>query len=309
MKQSILGAVCLSLAAAIWGSMYVVSKYVLQYIPPLALVGLRYVTAVAILFIIILGQYWRTRQRVRITGKSWILLFLIGFIGYFASIVFQFIGTKLSDAHTASLITSATPAFIVVFARIVLREAVTVQKIVSLVMATIGVMITIGWPDTLGNYFWGGVILIGAAVTWALLSVFVKKASETLPSLTITAYAMLVALILTAPFTAIEWHEGLVHFQDRGVVAGVLFLGIVSTAGAFFLWNKGMELMDAGIGSLFFFFQPVVGTLLGWLMLGEHLSMNFFIGSVLIVAGVVAATVQWTRPSKFLRHERKSAER
>ena len=35
------------------------------------------------------------------------------------------------------------------------------------------------------------------------------------------------------------------------VIFGVLYLGIVSTAGAFFLWNKGLELIDASIGSLF----------------------------------------------------------
>ncbi|WP_207638333.1 EamA family transporter [Desulfoscipio gibsoniae] len=46
----------------------------------------------------------------------------IGFIGYFVSISFQFIGTKLSDAHTGALITSATPAFIVFFGRFVLKE-------------------------------------------------------------------------------------------------------------------------------------------------------------------------------------------
>ncbi len=38
MKQTILGAIYLSLAASIWGGMYVVSKYVLDFIPPLTLV-------------------------------------------------------------------------------------------------------------------------------------------------------------------------------------------------------------------------------------------------------------------------------
>ncbi|MBL1704302.1 EamA family transporter, partial [Klebsiella pneumoniae] len=41
MKQTILGAICLSLATSIWGGMYVVSKYVLDFIPPLTLVWLR----------------------------------------------------------------------------------------------------------------------------------------------------------------------------------------------------------------------------------------------------------------------------
>ena len=44
-----------------------------------------------------------------------------------------------------------------------------------------------------------------------------------------------------------------------------------------FLWNKGLELLDASIGSLFFFFQPIVGSLLGWLLLNETLNSNFLL--------------------------------
>jgi drug/metabolite transporter (DMT)-like permease len=53
-----------------------------------------------------------------------------------------------------------------------------------------------------------------------------------------------------------------------------------------------MELMDAGIGSLFFFFQPLVGSFLGWLLLKEELGVNFFIGGILIIAGVLIVTWQ-----------------
>lgn len=50
MKQTILGAIYLSLAASIWGGMYVVSKYVLDFIPPLTLVWLRFIIAFVVLY-------------------------------------------------------------------------------------------------------------------------------------------------------------------------------------------------------------------------------------------------------------------
>ena len=72
------------------------------------------------------------------------------------------------------------------------------------------------------------------------------------------------------------------------VILGVLYLGIVSTAGAFFFWNKGLELIDAKHRFLiFFFFQPIVGSLLGWLLLNETLNSNFFIGGILIICSVL----------------------
>lgn len=73
---------------------------------------------------------------------------------------------------------------------------------------------------------------------------------------------------------------------------GTLYLGVVSTALAFYLWNKGFTLVDASTGSLFFFAQPVVGTLLGWLFLGESLTGRFVVGTAVVIAGGVLATRQ-----------------
>ncbi|KJS14054.1 MAG: membrane protein [Peptococcaceae bacterium BRH_c8a] len=292
MGNTILGAICLSLAASIWGGMYVVSKYVLDFIPPFTLVWLRYVIAFAVLYAILKISQRKTKNCTKLEKKDWLLLGWIGFIGYFVSISFQFIGTKLSDAHTGALITSATPAFIVIFARFVLKETLTIRKILSLLLATIGVAIVVGWSPTLGTYFWGSVILVGAAITWALLSVYVKVASYNYSSLTITTYAILFALVFTTPFMLWEIQTNNILFNNSSIILGVLYLGIVSTAAAFFLWNKGMEMMDTGIGSLFFFFQPLVGSFLGWLLLSEHLDLNFFVGGSLILLGVLIVTVQ-----------------
>ena len=292
MKNTVLGAIYLSLAASIWGGMYVVSKYVLKFIPPFTLVWLRYAIAFVFLYLILRLVQRRTGTCSRIDRKGWLLLGWIGFIGYFVSISCQFIGTMLSDAHTGALITAATPAFIVIFARFVLKETLTVQKAVSLLIATLGVAIVVGWNPNLGTYFWGSIILVVAAITWALLSVYVKLASYRYSSLTITTYAILFALIFTTPFMLGEIQTNNILLNDSLIILGVLYLGIISTAGAFFLWNKGMEMMDAGIGSLFFFFQPLVGSFLGWLLLNERLDLNFFIGGALILLGVLIVTIK-----------------
>lgn len=291
MKNTILGAICLSLAASIWGGMYVVSKYVLDFIPPITLVWLRYIVAFLVLYIL-LQVHQRKTTPIKIEKKDWYLFAWIGFIGYFVSISFQFIGTKLSDAHTGALITSATPAFIVVFARWILGEALTTRKLVSLGLATIGVLIVIGWKQNVDSSLLGSLILVGAAITWALLSVYAKIATQRHSSLTVTTYAVLFALFFTTPVMIWEIQREVVYYHDPLIILGVLYLGIVSTAGAFFLWNKGLEMMDASVGSLFFFFQPIVGSLLGWLLLDEHLGVNFFLGGGFILLGVLLVTLQ-----------------
>lgn len=291
-KQNFFGAIYLSLAASIWGGTFVVSKYVLDFIPPFTLIWIRYFIAFVVLFAILIMVQRKNKSQLIITKRDWLLIGWIGFIGYFVSIALQFVGTKLSDAHTGALITSATPAFIVIFARLILKEKLTVRKVISLVIATIGVIIVVGWDKDVGTYFVGSIILVGAAITWALLSVYVKLASKRFSALMITTYAILFALIFTTPLMLWELQSFDVDYKSNLIVLGILYLGLIATAGAFFLWNKGMEIIDAGVGSLFFFFQPVVGSFLGWLLLNEKLDRDFFIGGFLILAGVAIVSLQ-----------------
>lgn len=66
-----------------------------------------------------------------------------------------------------------------------------------------------------------------------------------------------------------------------------MYLGVVSTACGFLLWNRGLQMLNVSSGGIFFFFQPVVGTLLGWLFLEETIGITFWIGTILILTGVL----------------------
>jgi len=74
------------------------------------------------------------------------------------------------------------------------------------------------------------------------------------------------------------------------VVGGVLFLGIICTALAMVLWNTAFAYLDASVASLTFFAQPIVGTLLGWLFLGEKITPLFLLGGLLIGLGLVISS-------------------
>ncbi|KZM52564.1 DMT family transporter [Geobacillus stearothermophilus] len=285
MKQPVLASLYLSLAASIWGGMYVVSKYVLDYIPPFTLVWLRYAVALIVLGAIAAAK----RERPPKSGRDWGMVIAIGIIGYVVSISLQFVGTKWSNAHTASLITASTPAFVVLFARWLLGETLTWRKMAALLLATAGVIVIVGLGGSEESTFAGNIALVGAAVTWALLSVLVKMTAARLSVFSVTTYAIFVAFIGMTPMMLAEGPGLAASHWSVPVALGVLYLGVVSTAGAFFLWNKGMEMIDAGVGSLFFFFQPLVGSLFGWLFLQEQLDVSFWLGGALIVAGVAVA--------------------
>lgn len=283
MKNTWLGSIYLALAASIWGSMYVVVKIVVSVIPPLELVWMRYLVAIAALLVIGLI----TRQKWRIHKRDFLIIITIGVIGNAISIVTQETGTMLSSAQMGAIITSSTPAFMVIFARLVLKEQLTVKKGLSVCLATVGVFLIVGVDHVNLSSKLGGISLLIAALTWAFMSILVKRVPSDYSQIVVTTYSILVALIVLTPIVLGRLHA--IHISqltNPAIWGGVLYLGIVSTAGGFLLWNRGLQMLNASSGGLFFFFQPVVGTLLGWLILGENIGVTFWIGSILILSGV-----------------------
>jgi len=281
-----MGPAYLTIAASIWGGMYVVSKVVLDIVPPLELVWLRYLVALAALILVglVTGQSWQIKKR------DIPLLVGIGIIGYFFSIWAQFFGTKYSSAQMGAVVTSATPAFMVIFAYAILKEKITTKKLIAVLLATIGVLFVVGIGDVDKDFQLGGIALVFAALSWALMSVLIKKVPKEYSQLVVTTYAILSATIVITPFSISQFkYEELYLLLQPTIILGVLYIGVAATAIAFLFWNKGMQLVDASRGGVYFFFQPLVGTFLGWFFLDEQIGFGFCVGAFLILSGVLLA--------------------
>lgn len=289
MPKRILGGIFLTLAASVWGGMFVAVKIAVQYIPPIPLVWMRYIVAFVVLAAVVVYQ----RENLKIARRDIALLLSIGVIGHTMSIVTQEYGTMFSSAQMGSVITSATPAFMLIFAAWLLKEKMTVRKILSIVLATVGVILIAGVDSMDMSKQLGAFCSTVAALTWALMSVLLKLIPSRYSPLQINFYAVLTAIICLTPInlpavSELPWDKIL----QPEIIGCVVYMGAISTSIAFLLWNKGLLLMEAGASGLFFFFQPIVGTFLGWLILDEQITISFWIGSLLIFIGVFLVTVR-----------------
>ncbi|MBI0580721.1 EamA family transporter [Neobacillus cucumis] len=283
MPSGFVGSLCLLAAAGMWGGMYVVGKYALEYISPFVLLWLRYLIAFVILFIC-----WFFQKRELINRKDLPLIAWLGFIGYLVSNGGGFVGTQLSTAHMGALLSAASPAFSLVLAYFLIKEKLTWKKLISVVTSMCGLILTIGFEGGAHGRLLGNLVLLLGAFAWALYTVNVKGIGEKYSSLTITTFATGAALLLTTPAMLMDLEpQDLVNIQKPTILMGTLYLSIIATAAAFFLWNKGMEMMEAGIGSMFYFFTPVIGGLLSWIFLKENISQGFIAGGLLIIGGTL----------------------
>ncbi len=266
-------------AAAIWGGMYVVSKVVMTVVPPFSLIVTRLILGILTLTMIVL-----IRKSWNVSHRQFWQIFGVGLVGYGISLGFQFVGTNLSTAANGSLVTSTTPAFVLLFAALLLGEKVTPRRLLALGIATLGVVAVIDPRNAAisPSFFWGNMSLVAAALTWALYSVLIRKVTRDSDVLSTTLIAFIGGLPICLPLGGWELATHQLGTISFGVVGGILFLGIISTALAMYLWNTAFSVLDAGAASLTFFAQPVVGTLLSVLFLSEHITSLFVIGGVLI---------------------------
>ena len=285
--QQLRGAVYGITAAASWGGMYVVSDVVLQVIPPFTLLSLRLIIGVVIIGLIV-------RRRLIVARRDALKLIGVGLVGFGVSLGAQFVGTKFAGAINGSVVTSASPAFILLFAWLLLREPLTPARIGAVALASLGVLIVLDLShfDLSSGVFGGNVALAIAALTWGLYSVLVRLVSTTYPTLTISFYALLGGTFISLPAAAIELPSNPIGTVSIGVVLGVLYLGVISTALAMVLWNRAFALVEASIASLFFFAQPLVGVLLASIFLNQQLTSNVLTGGILIIGGVLLSMLR-----------------
>ncbi|MBO9309572.1 MAG: DMT family transporter [Chloroflexi bacterium] len=289
MTQTLRGALYGIAAASLWGAMFVVSDAMMQFIPPFVLLSIRLGIA-APLFAAVLAL----QGCLKLPRRDAVRLMALGVLGFGVSVGSQFVGTSLSSAINGSVITSAAPAFIVLFAWLLLREALTPLKLISGAVATLGVFtildlaqFSLGLADV--GRLLGDVALAFAAISWAAYSVLVRRASERFSTLAITTYAMIGGFIFCAPLAALELRGTALPALTLEILAGILFLSVIAMGVANYLWNRAFALVQASVASLFLFAQPLVGALLSNLLLGQAITPRLVLGALLIVIGVLLA--------------------
>lgn len=269
-----------------WGSLYVVSKFVLGKVPAFTVLFIRYfISGIVLLFILNKIKF------PKIDRKDYKYIFFIGFVGYFISIGAQLLGTKLSNASLASLINSTNPIFIIIFAIIILKEKLTLQKVICVIAAITGTYIILGGGNSDGQIF-GILLSVISVILWSLMTVIVRKITQKYNPLQITTYGIVVAAICSFPVSTYEIIVTPdVQLFNPTVIISLLYIALICTALSHLLWNKSLSMIEAGSCSLFYPLQPMISVLLGFLFLGEKITMSFAIGAVLIISGILFSVI------------------
>jgi len=263
-----------AIAPVIWGSTYLVTTEFLPPDYPLTAAMLRALPAGLLLLLCV-------RE---LPSRSWILkIFVLGGLNFtiFWSLLFV-AAYRLPGGVAATL--GATQALAVIFlARLALGTPIRVLSVTAAALGIVGVGLLLLTPnaalDPVGVI--GGIV---GALSMAAGTVLSRKWHPPVSLLTFTAWQLTAGGLMLVPLALL--FEPLLPPLSFSNLAGLTYLGLIGAALTYVLWFRGIARLEPSVISTLGFISPVSAVVLGWIVLGQALSMGQFLGATVIVGSV-----------------------
>jgi drug/metabolite transporter (DMT)-like permease len=277
------------IANLIWGAAAPIFKLSLTNIPPFTLAFWRFFLGAIVLLLIL-------RKKAALptkTPKDLNLLIAYAFTGITMNIIFFFWGLKLTYSINSPVISASAPIMTYLLALLFLKEKFYWKKLSGMILGTIGIIVIVIEPLLIhhdGNLV-GNLFLVIATVAAVIQTIVGKDVLTRVDPIAFTLWAFIVGAASFLPLAIYEFgtiphlYQSLDWLGYLGIAYGAIF----SSAAGYTLYAWGLSKISASDASVFSYVDPVIGTILGVLLLGEPITRYFLLGSVLIFGGIFLA--------------------
>lgn len=278
------GWVVFAALGIIWGLPYFFIKVAVQEVSPFALAFVRVLLAALILMPIA----WR-RGALRSLAKHKAPIVAFGLIEFAIPFSLISLGERWISSSVTGILIAMVPLSIALIQRFFgIREALGGWRIAGLVVGFVGVAALLGTGPISGVLGWAGVgCMLVSTLCYAVGPLIIQRHLHGLDSIGPLAASLGVASAILLIPAALEIPSSL---PSANALASIAVLGILCTAVAMLLMFYLVRHAGASRASVITYINPVVATLLGVLVLDEHLGIGGFIAFALILLGSWLAT-------------------
>ncbi len=279
--KPIVAYVALFSSIFIWGFSFLVVKEVVATVPVFMLLFLRFFIATLLLapLAAIKGELRLPRRDLLIVAG----LTILGPIGYFS---FETFGIARTLPSRAAVIIAIIPAAVFLVALFLRQEKATWMKALGIITAFLGVFLIIGLTrQAPGASLLGDLLILGAVGCAAIRTVLVKNILRRVTPLQLTFYSFLFSLALFGPLALSDGFNW-VGQLNVSIILGVLFLGVLSSAVAFFGIHYALACLPATQVAVAATLIPVITLLAEVLLIGVDITLLTVVGVAVTITGV-----------------------
>ncbi len=294
-KTKGIGYLCLLVTLFFFSTFEVVSKTLVDRIDSYQMNFLRFFIGGTVLLVILLAK-----REAAITGKELLWCIGIGIINVTLSMNFLQLSLYMPDAKASvsAVIFSSNPIFVCVFAALIDKEKISVQKLAGLFIGIVGIL-TMFYEKLGGGLpgFKSPLFALLSAILYGLFTVLGRKVSSRMGSLKMNTYCFLAGSLAMLPLFLFT--NSKMPVLDGMAIVKVLYLAVFVTGVAYIAYFKGLSVLGTTNGSLVFFLKPALASLIAIIFLNEKATLNLLIGTILIIAGVVIVVRFGNRGNDF----------
>lgn len=237
-----------------------------------------------------LGLLVFSRFKVSFWGwKDEMLAVLCGLTGGAMYFVLQNIALKLTLLSDVVIVIAVNPLLTTILAAIFLKEEHFSWKILLSSMVAFAGVAVVTFRDGFvwGNGLLGNVLAFLAALSWAVYCVILKRVQGRHSTLSITRKVMLYGTLCALPVMLLEPMTPMSTLLRGDVLFNMLFLALVCSMAAFFIWNLVIKKIGAIRSSNYLYLDPIVSIVIGVIVLNERVGMVAVTGCALVLLGVI----------------------
>lgn len=282
------------LATLIWSGNFIIARGVIKDIPPVTLSFYRWLCAT----IILLPFAWKYITAEFVFLKQRPLYFLLTAVtGVSMFNTFVYIAGHYSTAINMALLgTCTSPILSVIFARIFLKEKITILRILGMMVCIAGILLLLskGSWQTLFHFRFteGDWWVLAAALTFAIYNTAVKKKPAAMSPVNFLFTVFLIGAVVLVPFYIHELNTAGGFTINLTSVGSIVYLGLGASVICFLIWNKTIGILGSGRTALFGNLIPVFSSLEAVILLHEKISVIHIVSFILVVAGLVIANLK-----------------
>ncbi|MCX6232381.1 MAG: EamA family transporter [Bacteroidetes bacterium] len=284
-KYKIQSQIALFVVSLIFGANYIISKTLMPvYINPYQLLVLRAGGAMVLIWIF---QLFTEKEKV--SSKDLWLLALCSFFGIALNQGLFYLGLNLTSAIDASILHTANPVFVMIFAAFIIKEKVSLLKTTGILFGMMGallIIITANHPLHGNSTYAGNILILINGASYALYLVLIKPFMLKYKPITVLKWVFLFGFIFTIPFGnaslfSIKWELfGMTQYLL------LIYIIVVNSFIAYLLIVFALKHVTATVAGYYAYLQPLVASIIGIVTATEVLSWLKIFSGILIFTGV-----------------------
>jgi len=280
------GLALAALGAVFFAGKAIIVKLAYRHgVDPVTLIMLR--MAVALPFFVLLAL-WAGHKSAPLSGRDWLAVFGLGFIGYYLSSFLDFVGLQYITASLERLILYLSPTMVLILGRVLHGRRVGRGKLAALGLSYVGVMLVFGHELSLQgrDVLLGSALVLASTFTYALYLVYSGQVVSRIGAARLTGLATSFACVLCIAQFLLLRPVSLVAELPPPVLWLSLVNGTVCTFAPVLMLMVALQRIGPGLTSQIGMIGPVSTVLMGVALLGEPFTVWTAAGSALVIAGV-----------------------